>query len=168
MASEDALNWSSVIWTSFVRRIIFVSDRVGQKRIFEPSSFVAGSVGKIGEAPYVWPNAMGDRHSLPCKQSLLLEHTDFAPVTQVLARCCSVAVESAQYPVPAPQSASTEQPHVPVGRVTTMLFSTCRWSPQVMISPSLRRPRCPLLSQVLLRTFTLSDWKTAIQVPPLR
>src|SRR5262249_58110753 len=124
MASEDALNWSSVIWTSSAKRIIFVSDGFGQKSIFEPSSFVAGSVGKIVEAPYVWPNAIGDKHSLPCKQSLLLEHTDCAPVTQVLARCCSVAQEGAHHPVPLPQSAFVEQPHVPVGRVTIMLFSS--------------------------------------------
>src|SRR5262245_7549248 len=161
MASADALNWSSVIWTSSAKRIIFVSDGFGQKRIFEPSEFVAGSI----EPPYDCPNAIGDRHSLPFKQLLLLEHTDFVPVTQVFARNW-VAVEGAHHPWAPPQSAFVEQPHVPWSRVTTMLFSTCRWSPKVvMISPSFLRPRLPLLSQVLLRRFTLSDLKTAIQVP---
>src|SRR5262249_4752705 len=139
VAAVHTLNSSRVIWTSSAKRITCVSDGFGEKRIFAPSAFVAGPAGKI-EPPYAWPNAIGDRHVLPCKQSLLLEHTDCTPVTQVLARNW-LAVAGAHHPLAPPQSALVEQPHVPVERVTTMLFSTCRWSPQVMISPSFLRPR---------------------------
>ena len=48
---------------------------------------------------------------MPFKQSLLLEHTDFVPVTQVFARNW-VAVEGAHHPWCPPQSACVEQPHV--------------------------------------------------------